>query len=878
MVLLNYLFYLFIEPLKLLFEFIYSIAFRLFGNAAVSIFIMSLAVNFLLLPLYFRADKLEKEQSEKKLKMAPMMSNIKKAFKGDERIMIIQAYQRINHYKPTDVFKESVSLFLQIPFFMAAYSFLNNLNMLKNSSLGPITNLGAPDALIHIGTLGINLLPILMTVINIASGLIYSKKGIIKDKIKIIAIALVFLVLLYNSPAGLVFYWTLNNIFSLCKNILVKIFGSRFGKKDADHSVKKKPYDLSKEHFVIIMLSLAVTAVLTGFMIPSDIISKNPSELINTFIENSHSPATYLIPSFLTSIGLFLIWIPLFIYLTREKTEKVMAHLIPSCTVFGLVNYIAFNKNFGHFLITVNYEFALEYSTKEIIFNVLVAILVALVVVLATLKLKKLMKFLMSIVLIGVLVLSCLNLSLINISLNSHHLYNEYDREDISVPMTASGQNVVIIMVDRMNSVYIPYLFNERPELAEKFDGFTYYPNTISYGCRTVYGAPALYGGYEYTPEALNARSDELMVDKHNEALKVLPTIFANADWNVTVADPPLANYEWISDASLYDDMENVNSFVMAGTFNDDSPLLKATGEDLEVSLNRNLLCFGLMKTMPYFIQPLVYHNGDYNYAENYSTAAGSPVTSDFIHTQVGVYGTTIADYQALEALDDVVEIREDPQNCFFMFHTNTVHNCCLLSEPDYQPSSLVDNTEYDAAHIDRFTLDGRTLHMERQSLSYSHYECAMATMLSLADWFDYLRANGLYDNTRIIIVADHGENLSQMDELIFEDLGFDAEHANPILMVKDFNSTGYSTSDEFMTNADTPYISLNGVINDPVNPFTNKPIAPYDKSGDHHIFYSDISNPEYYTGTQFNDPDGYWVSVRENIWDRNNWKAYEPG
>jgi membrane protein insertase Oxa1/YidC/SpoIIIJ len=31
--------------------------------------------------------------------------------------------------------------------------------------------------------------------------------------------ALIFLVLLYNSPSGLVLYWTCNNIFSLGKNL-----------------------------------------------------------------------------------------------------------------------------------------------------------------------------------------------------------------------------------------------------------------------------------------------------------------------------------------------------------------------------------------------------------------------------------------------------------------------------------------------------------------------------------------------------------------------------------------------------------------------------------------------------------------------------------
>ena len=148
---------------------------------------------------------LEKEQNAKKKLMKPWVDKIKTTFKGDEKIMMLQAYYRENNYKSTDVLKESVSLFLQIPFFIAAYSFLSGLSLLHGTSLGPIKDLGVPDALISIGGFTVNLLPILMTVINIVSGFIYSEKGAFKDKIKLILIALVFLVLLYNSPAGLSF-------------------------------------------------------------------------------------------------------------------------------------------------------------------------------------------------------------------------------------------------------------------------------------------------------------------------------------------------------------------------------------------------------------------------------------------------------------------------------------------------------------------------------------------------------------------------------------------------------------------------------------------------------------------------------------------------
>jgi arylsulfatase A-like enzyme len=43
------------------------------------------------------------------------------------------------------------------------------------------------------------------------------------------------------------------------------------------------------------------------------------------------------------------------------------------------------------------------------------------------------------------------------------------------------------------------------------------------------------------------------------------------------------------------------------------------------------------------------------------------------------------------------------------------------------------------------------------------HYHSNMATMLRVGEWMDYLKEQGVYDNTRIIIVADHGRKLKLM-------------------------------------------------------------------------------------------------------------------
>ena len=100
---------------------------------------------------------------------------------------------------------------------------MSSLQLLEGKSFGPIQDLGAPDALIQIAGVSINLLPVLMTLINIISAAIYMKGFPLKSKIQMYGMALIFLILLYGSPSGLVLYWTMNNVFSLVKNVFYKL-------------------------------------------------------------------------------------------------------------------------------------------------------------------------------------------------------------------------------------------------------------------------------------------------------------------------------------------------------------------------------------------------------------------------------------------------------------------------------------------------------------------------------------------------------------------------------------------------------------------------------------------------------------------------------
>ena len=145
------LYQLFLSPLTLVFEAVYSTAFHILRSSGAAIFPLSLVVNLLLLPFYNRADAIQAEEREREKKMAPFVEHIKKTFKGDERFMMLQTYYRENHYKPIYAIRSSIALLLEVPFFIAAYNFLSHLPDLQGARFGILTDLSKPDALFTVG-------------------------------------------------------------------------------------------------------------------------------------------------------------------------------------------------------------------------------------------------------------------------------------------------------------------------------------------------------------------------------------------------------------------------------------------------------------------------------------------------------------------------------------------------------------------------------------------------------------------------------------------------------------------------------------------------------------------------------------------------------
>lgn len=894
------------RPLQLLFEIIYVIANRVIGNPGLSIVVLSLLINFLVLPLYKRADAIQEEERNIQRRLEKGVAHIKKTFKGDERMMMLQTYYRQNNYKPVYVLRSAISLLLQIPFFIAAYRFLSGLQLLNGVSFGPIADLGAPDAMLSVAGISINVLPIVMTAVNIVSCVIFTKGEPLKSKIQLYAMAVFFLVFLYTSPSGLVFYWTLNNIFSLLKTIFYKlknpkrilaglssaaglclfIYGLflggsatvmrtvffigcgllmqaplayillqnriRFKRNDKQRTGDKKTF-LAGGIFL---------SVLTGILIPSSVISASPQEFID--VTYFYHPMWFVAASFCLALGIFVIWMGVFYWLAKPSVRYYFDQLMWILSGIAIVNYMFFGRKLGILSSSLKYENGLAHAVKDQLLNLLILLMVAAAFYWVCRRWKKRVSEILVIGILATVILSTVNIVRINASVREGSDGSAAGSAERSAfTLSKTGKNVIVIMLDRAMGEYVPYIFNEKPELKKQFSGFVHYSNTVSFGGYTNFGVPAVFGGYEYTPMEMNKRNDERLVSKHNEALKVMPVLFDKNGFDVTVCKPSYANYKWIPDLSVYEDYPDIKCSLTAGTGAD--PFIS---ERWIEGNTRNFFCYGILKSAPLCVQKIIYNSGAYNRAED-EIAYSNQIIKD-THTAAGISASFMKEYNELSNLPNVFNITDDETNTFLLMTNDITHEPMMLQKPNYLPSQYVDNTEYDGKNRDRFTLDGHTLKMETNQ-QVIHYHSNMAAMLQLGKLFDYMRENSVYDNTRIILVSDHGRGLEHFDDFLSED-GEDLSFYYPLLMVKDFESEGFTTSDTFMTNGDVPTLAVKDLIDDPRNPFTGKALDSSEKEAPvQYIFSSRKWNVDNNNGNTF--LPGKWYSVHDDMRDKDNWE-----
>lgn len=894
---LNFLYTVIIYPLIQLIEFAFMLFNNVFKNEGISVIGVSLAVSIGTLPLYIVAEHWQQVQRDIEKKLDPGIQRIKSVFKGDEQYMILTTFYRQNHYHPLMALRSSFGLLIQIPFFMAAYSFLSNLPVLQGRSFFFINDMGQQDALFHIGSFPINVLPIAMTLINWVAGAIYTKGFKFKDKITIYGMALIFLVILYNSPAGLVVYWTMNNIFSLVKNIFYKIKNplrvlyiilvaaiigldgyllfvhngflhkrllmaavfsifllTPLAVKFINYLVKTAFQPLmtnSKARLSLFLTSSVALALLAGFVVPSFVINSSAVEFAD--IDGCGNPLGFLYNSTIQMTGLLVFWPCCIYFLFHQRIQTLLSVFFATVLLIAMTNAFCFNGDYGNLSRLITFDSSITAAPlPQVLLNIFV-ILVVIAVPVVILKFNKIkiLSTLITIVTLAEFAITAVHAGQIN-SAYSHYkkelASNVKEAESVTpvYHLTKTGKNVFVFMFDRAQSAYVEPIFETFPELYNSYDGFTFYKNTVSYNQGTLLGSPALFGGYEYTPAEMNKRNTEKLVDKHNEALLMLPRLFTEqSDFTATVSDLSWANYSWIPDMTITEPYKKITGYNVerkyTGLWVKENPD-KVKANITSSSIKRNLVWFSLFKFVPLFARDSVYDDGMWWSSDNQTTDIMEYL--DY--------------YSALAFMKRLTDFTAETDS-FFTIVNDTTHSGQKLQAPDFDPAMKI---------------------TQKNPLELSSSDANIAMYKRIGEWLDYLKENGCYDNSRIIFVSDHGIGNPEGYSLSNYNGGiagyYNPDHNNPILFMKDFNSHGkLKINNDFMTNADVPSMAVNGIIDNPVNPFTNKKITtinPKEKKASGVVITHNWrpGGNGLYT---FKVPEQDWYTIKENIFDINNWE-----
>ena len=217
---------LFFQPLIDILKFIYLFIVKLTGNYGVSLILLSVIVNIILRPISNWAAKVQNRERKIQGILSPQIAEIKNNYHGAEQHFELNELYKAYGYNPIYAVRSGLDLFIQLPLLTAAYIMLSSLKVLDGHSFGLIKNLIKPDILFA----GINILPILMTLINFAATLT-AKSFTKRERVQAFIIAVLFLILLYDAPSALLIYWTMNNFIMLIKNFadlkIIKLFSTK---------------------------------------------------------------------------------------------------------------------------------------------------------------------------------------------------------------------------------------------------------------------------------------------------------------------------------------------------------------------------------------------------------------------------------------------------------------------------------------------------------------------------------------------------------------------------------------------------------------------------------------------------------------------------
>ncbi|MBP5169243.1 MAG: hypothetical protein ILP14_08595 [Oscillospiraceae bacterium] len=266
------------------------------------------------------------------------------------------------------------------------------------------------------------------------------------------------------------------------------------------------------------------------------------------------------------------------------------------------------------------------------------------------------------------------------------------------------GRNVLYFILDTCDREYVDAALEADPELFKEFTGFTNYRNSTSKYSRTYPALPFLLTGEKCY---FDLPEREYLRQAYEKGTFIPTMDDAGVDLRLYTA----LNY---LDRDAYPMVDNVT------TYNSGALSILSIK-----NLVKAMIRLGGYREMPYLLKPFFYYTPD-------------PINRNVMKTLPDHYFTmTNNDFEFYERLlTEQVTVNEEIDSAFRLYHLFGPHPGCYMNErAEYDPNA-------------------------------SQTDAARGDFLILSTYIRFLKESGIYDNTAIVVTADHG-NQNEAEDLV---------------------------------------------------------------------------------------------------------------
>ena len=198
----------------------------LLGHPGLAIVALAVSVKLLLLPLTVVAERWQEQVNATQARLEPGLDAIKAAHRGEERARRTMALYREEGVHTLYTLKSLLGVLIQLPVFIAVFDMLAEDFDLSRVGFLWIQDLARPDELLRLPVClpffgcYVNLLPFLMSGVSLAALLRFRSSALTPSLVRsqrrnLTGMTLLFFLLFYTFPAGMVLYWTSTNAVQL---------------------------------------------------------------------------------------------------------------------------------------------------------------------------------------------------------------------------------------------------------------------------------------------------------------------------------------------------------------------------------------------------------------------------------------------------------------------------------------------------------------------------------------------------------------------------------------------------------------------------------------------------------------------------------------